>query len=76
MPKTRPPYSPEFRRQMVDLIRAGRDPDELAREFEPTAPSTGTGLQRLTDTDGRLFAEHVYGADIKTDTAPKACCAH
>jgi hypothetical protein len=24
MPKTRPPYSPEFRRQMVELVRAGR----------------------------------------------------
>jgi putative Ca2+/H+ antiporter (TMEM165/GDT1 family) len=30
MPKPRPPYSPEFRRQMVDLVRAGRDPAELA----------------------------------------------
>ena len=39
MAKTRPPYSPEFRRQMVDLVRAGRDPAELAREFEPTAQS-------------------------------------
>jgi transposase len=39
MPKTRPPYSPEFRRQMVDLVRAGRDPDDLAREFEPTGQS-------------------------------------
>src|SRR6476646_1740821 len=39
MPKTRSPYSPEFRRQMVDLVRAGRDPVELAREFEPTAQS-------------------------------------
>ena len=39
MPKSRPPYSPEFRRQMVDLVRAGRDPDDLAREFEPTAQS-------------------------------------
>ena len=39
MAKTRPPYSPEFRRQIVDLIRAGRDPDDLAREFEPTAQS-------------------------------------
>ena len=37
MPKSRPPYSPEFRRQMVDLARSGRDPDDLAREFEPTA---------------------------------------
>ena len=31
MPKTRPPYSPEFRRQMVELVRAGRDPAELYR---------------------------------------------
>ena len=31
MPKTHPPYTPEFRRQMVDLVRAGRSPDELAR---------------------------------------------
>jgi transposase len=39
MPKTRPPYSPEFRRQMVELVRGGRDPDALAREFEPTSQS-------------------------------------
>jgi transposase len=37
MAKIRPPYSPEFRRQMVELVRAGRDPDDLAREFEPTS---------------------------------------
>jgi len=37
MPKTRPPYSPEFRHQMVELVRAGRDPADLAREFEPSA---------------------------------------
>lgn len=39
MPRTRPPYSPEFRRQMIDLVRAGRSPDDLAREFEPSAHS-------------------------------------
>ena len=39
MPRTRQPYSPEFRRQMVELVRAGRDPVDLAREFEPTAQS-------------------------------------
>jgi hypothetical protein len=37
MAKTRPPYTPEFRRQMVELVRAGRSPEELAQEFEPTA---------------------------------------
>src|SRR3954465_8734195 len=39
MPKTRPPSSPDFRRQMVELVRAGRHPEDLAKEFEPTAQS-------------------------------------
>ena len=37
MPRTRPPYPPEFREQMVQLVRAGRKPEELADEFEPSA---------------------------------------
>ncbi len=37
MPKTRLPYPSEFRRQMVELARAGRSAEELAREFEPSA---------------------------------------
>ena len=36
MAKTRPPYPPEFRRRMVELVRAGRNPEELGREFEPS----------------------------------------
>ena len=36
MPRYRTAYPPEFRRQMVDLVRSGRTPEELAREFEPT----------------------------------------
>ncbi len=40
MPKTHPPYSPEFRRQIVDLVRTGRDPADLARAFEPTPLSS------------------------------------
>ena len=39
MPKSRPAYPPEFRQQMVDLVRAGRTPEELSREFEPSAQS-------------------------------------
>lgn len=37
MPKSRPPYPLEFRQRMVELVRAGRNPDELAEEFEPSA---------------------------------------
>jgi transposase len=37
MPRTRPPFPPEFRQQILELLRAGRTPEELAREYEPTA---------------------------------------
>lgn len=30
-------YAPEFRRQMVELVRTGRSPAELSREFGPSA---------------------------------------
>ncbi len=53
MPKTRPPYSPEFRRQMVELVRAGRDPAELAREFEPTAQSISHWVVQADRQEGR-----------------------
>ena len=34
MSRKQPPYAPEYRRQMVELVRTGRTPGELAREFE------------------------------------------
>ena len=37
MPRSRAPYPATFRQQMVDLVRAGRSPEALAKEFEPTA---------------------------------------
>lgn len=39
MAKHRKPYPAEFRAQPVELVKAGRTPEELAREFEPTAQS-------------------------------------
>ena len=39
MGKTREPYPAEFRARMVELVRSGRTPTELAREFEPSAQS-------------------------------------
>jgi len=53
MPKTRPPYSPEFRRQMVDLVRAGRDPTELAREFEPSSQAIRNWVAQADRQEGR-----------------------
>ena len=53
MPKAYVQYSPEFRRQMVDLVRAGRDPDDLAREFEPTAQSIRNWISQADKKEGR-----------------------
>jgi transposase len=52
MPKTRPPYAPEFRRQMVELVRAGRDPADLARELEPSAQAI-RNRNRVAEADRR-----------------------
>ena len=56
MPKTHPPYSPEFRRQMVELVRAGRSPEDLAREFEPTAQSIGIWVAQADRAEGKREA--------------------
>jgi len=37
MPKIHTPYPDEFRRKMVELVRAGRSPQQLAKEFESSA---------------------------------------
>ena len=53
MPKTRPPYSPEFRRQMIELVRAGRDPADLAREFEPSSQAIRNWVSQAERQEGR-----------------------
>ena len=30
-------HTEDFRRQMIDLVRSGRTPEELSREFDPSA---------------------------------------
>jgi transposase len=37
MGKHRTPYPAEFRAHMVELVKGGRRPEELEKEFEPTA---------------------------------------
>jgi transposase len=46
MPKFRPPYPPEFRQQMVELVRSGRTPEDLGREFEPSAQAIRNWVQQ------------------------------
>ena len=65
MPKTRPPYSPEFRRQMVDLVRSGRDPSDLAREFEPSAQAIRNWVLQADRQDGRGAKKPARAAPIR-----------
>lgn len=51
MPRTRNPYPPEFREQIVALARTGRSVEDLAREFEPCA-ATIQGWIKQADRDG------------------------
>ncbi len=52
MPKSRPPYAPEFRQQMIDLVRVGRIPESLSREFEPTAQTIHNWVKQAERDDG------------------------
>lgn len=54
MGRTRQPYPMEFREQLIALVRAGRSPDELATEFEPTAQTIRNWVaQAATDRGER-----------------------
>ena len=56
MPPTRPPYPSELKRQIIELVRAGRSPSELAKEFEPTAQTIQNWI-RQADRDEGLRAD-------------------
>ena len=53
MPKTRKPYIPEFREQMIAPVRAGRTSEELSREFEPSAQSISNWVAQADRDEGQ-----------------------
>ena len=53
MPKSRPPYAPEFRQQMIELVGTGRTPESLSREFEPSAQAIHNWVRQAERDDGR-----------------------
>lgn len=55
MGKHRTPYPAEFRARMVELVKAGRTPEERAREFEPTAQSI---INRVVQADRDAGGRH------------------
>ncbi len=53
MPRSHAPYPEEFRRRMVELVRSGRNPEELAKEFEPSAQSIRNWVCQMDLDEGR-----------------------
>ncbi|MYF76168.1 MAG: transposase [Acidobacteria bacterium] len=45
-------YPEEFRRQMIDLVRGGRTPEELSREFDPSAQAIRNWVAAAESEDG------------------------
>lgn len=53
MPKSHRPYPPEYRERIVELARAGRSPESLAREFEPSAQCIRNWVRQADRDAGR-----------------------
>lgn len=53
MAKSRRAYPREYRERIVELVRAGRSPAELAREFEPTAECIRNWIRQADRDAGR-----------------------
>ena len=64
MARTRKTYPGEFKRRMVELVRAGRSPEELAKEFEPSANTTRKWTVQA-DIDEGLRQEGLTTAERK-----------
>ena len=77
MPKTRPPYPEEFRREAVRLlVESGRKPEEVGRELGVSAQSLrnwrrqaeidarGAGRARSEPASGPLTTLNTAGAAI------------
>ena len=53
MSKKQPAYAPEYRCKMVELVRAGRAPGELSREFECSASAIRNWVRQADRDEGR-----------------------
>jgi transposase len=53
MPKSRRAYPLEYRQRIIELVRAGRSPGSIARDFEPTAQCIRNWIRQAERDDGR-----------------------
>jgi transposase len=71
-PPPPPPYPPEYRRRLIELVRAGRSPDSLAKDFEPTAQTIRNWVKQAdldegTRTDGLTSEERKELSNLRRE---------
>jgi len=49
----RQPYPAEFKAKLVELVRAGRTPEELSREFEPSSQAIANWVKQADADAGK-----------------------
>src|SRR4051812_37560184 len=64
MAKRHPLFAPELRRRMVELVRSGRDPADLAREFEPSSQAIRHWVAQSDRQEGRREVEPAADAGL------------
>lgn len=52
MRRYRSPYAPEFRERLVELVRSGRSPEQLEKEFEPSAATIRQWVKQADRDEG------------------------
>ena len=67
-------YSMELQQELVRLVRTGRTPDELAREYEPSAGAIRKWIKQAeldegTRTDGLTTSEREELARLRRENA-------
>jgi transposase len=53
MPKRHPPYPPELRRRLVEMVRVGKSPRELAEQFEPSEQCIRNWVKQAERDEGK-----------------------
>lgn len=53
MPKSKPPYPPDFRARVIDLVRSGRTVGSLSREFNVSEQSIRVWVKQADLDAGR-----------------------
>jgi len=48
-----PPYAAEHRERLIELVRSGRSPEALAKEFEPSAQCIRNCMRQVDRDAGR-----------------------